>query len=164
MVDLQDAYTFSNHGDLPPIPRDTLTDILRHWDNTTDESNTYLQYFAPDATLIFGGEHHGRDNIRACRDSMIHPTKGPIVKCQHFFEKALTLGNYDNKQEGKDDQTWEIIGIANVKYTLTNGKEVITRAASLAKVAKGEEGRWMAQRYEVFMDGSELMKEIGLLH
>jgi SnoaL-like domain len=160
MATPRDSYTFLNHDTLPPIPRDTLTTILRHWDNTTDASNTYLQYFAPDAVLSFGGEHRGRDGIRACHDSMIHPKTGPIVKCQHFFEKAYVPGSSDG---GEESGKWEIIGVADVRYTLVNGKEVTTRAASFATLAKGEEGRWIAQRYEVFMDGSELMKEIGLL-
>lgn len=157
MARTRDPYTFSNHDALPPIPRDTLATILRHWDTTTDTANTYLQYFAPDAILVFGGEHHGRDGIRACHDSMIHPDTGPIVKCQHFFEKAFVPG------DGGGGETWEIIGAADVQYTLVNGKEVTTRAASFARLARSEDGGWVAQRYEVFMDGSELMKEIGAL-
>ena len=112
--------------------------------------------------LKFGGDHHGHEGIRAARDSMIHPEKGPIVKCQHFFENAFLLARGgDTAQAG--DGSWEIIGVADVRYTLVGaGEEVWTRAASWAKVVQ-DSGEWKAREYEVFMDGSKLFEAIGKL-
>lgn len=149
----RDPYHFANHDDVPAIPRDTLTIILKHWDDTADPTS-YLQYFTSDAVLKFGGDHHGHKGIRAARDSMI---PNPIAKCQHFFENAFVLAG------NAGDGPWEIIGVADVRYTLVGaGQEVWTRAASWARIVQ-EGGEWKAQAYEVFMDGSNLFEAIGNL-
>jgi hypothetical protein len=130
---------------------------LKHWDNTADPT-TFLNYFTPDAVLKFGGDHHGHKAIRAARDSMIHPTKGPIVKCQHFFENAFILGGIP------EAGPWELIGVADVRYTLVgSGEEVWTRAASWARIVQESPGEYKAQAYEVFMDGSALFQAIANL-
>ena len=156
----RDPYRFENQDDVPAIPRDALTIILKHWDDTADPSS-YLKYFTSDAVLKFGGDHHGHDGIRAARDSMIHPEKGPIVKCQHFFQNAFVLAGSKHNDNNSNDP-WEIIGVADVKYTLVDNNEVFTRAASWARIVN--DGRvWKAQEYEVFMDGSKLFAAMGSL-
>ncbi|ETN40906.1 uncharacterized protein HMPREF1541_05186 [Cyphellophora europaea CBS 101466] len=154
----RDPYVFINQDLLPPVPRDALTAILRRWDDSSDPTNDYLNYFTPHAVLVFGGEHCGRDAIRAARDSMMHPQKGPVTKCQHFFETAFVTGG-GMGMDGK----WEIIGVADVRYDLVGGGEVWTRAASWCRVAKEDDGRWLAERYEVFMDGSKLFEALARL-
>jgi hypothetical protein len=158
------AYRFANHDAIPAIPRDTLTSILKYWDDTADPTS-YLNYFTADAVLKFGGEHRKHAGIRAARDSMIHPEKGPIVKCQHFFENGFILAGQEggaSAGEGKEPE-WEIIGVADVRYTLVGtGEEVWTRAASWAKFVQ-DAGEWKAKAYEVFMDGSKLFEAMSKL-
>lgn len=152
----RDPYRFANHDNVPAIPRDALATILKHWDNTSDPTS-YLEYFTSDAVLKFGADHHGHKGIRAARDSMIHPEKGPVVLCQHFFENAFVLAGGADAGDGP----WEIIGVADVRYTLVKtGQEVWTRAASWARIVQ-DSGKGKAQAYEVFMDGSKLFEAIG---
>ena len=152
----RDPYEFANHAAIPSIPRDTLAAALKGWDDTAD-ATSFLDYFTSEAVLKFGGAHHGHTGIKAARDSMIHPTKGPIVKCQHFFENGFMLAG----QEG--DAEWEMIGVADVRYTLVGaGEEVWTRAASWARFVK-DDGNWKAKAYEVFMDGSKLFEAMSKL-
>ena len=154
----RDPYIFENHDLLPAVPRETLTTILKGWDDSSDETNDYLNHFTPDAVLVFGGESHGRDAIRSVRDSMIHQHNGPITKSSHFFETAFVTGG----GMGVDGK-WEIIGVADVKYDLLGGGEVWTRAASWCRVVKVGDGQWQAERYEVFMDGSKLLEALSKL-
>jgi len=129
---------------------------LKGWDDVPDPSS-YLEYFTSDAVLKFGGDHHGHKGIRAARDSMLHPEKGPIVKCQHFFENGFVLA-------GSQEGPWEMIGVADVRYTLVGtGEEVWTRAASWTRVVQ-EEGKYKSQAYEVFMDGSKLFEALSRLN
>jgi hypothetical protein len=148
----RDPYVFENHDLLPPVPRDVLTTILKGWDDSSDETNGYLNHFTPDAVLVFGQDHKGREGIRAARDSMISLQKGPVTKCSHFFETGFVTGG----GMGIDGK-WEMIGVADVKYDLLGGGEVWTRAASWCRVVKGGNGHWQADRYEVFMDASKLV-------
>ena len=152
----RDPYVFKNQDWLPSVPLDVLTNLLKGWDDSSDETNSYLNYFTPDSVLVFGQEHHGREGIRAARDSMIHRTNGPITKSSHFFETAFVTGG----GMGIDGK-WEIIGVADVKYDMLGGGEVWTRAASWCRVIKGGDGQWQAERYEVFMDGGKLMEAIS---
>ena len=152
----RDPYQFANHDAIPAIPRDALAAVLKRWDDTADPIS-YLDYFTNDAVLKFGGDHHKHAGIRAARDSMIHPEKGPIVKCQHFFENGFVLAG----QEGSSE--WEMIGVADVRYTLVGtGEEVWTRAASWARFVQ-DDGKWKAKAYEVFMDGSKLFEAMSKL-
>lgn len=151
----RDPYVFKNQEWLPEIPLRLLTNVLKGWDDST--SDKYLEFFTKDAVLKFGGEHKGRDAIKAVRDSMIHPEKGPVLKSSHFFETGLITGG----GMGIDGK-WEMIGIADVKYDLVDKTEAWTRAASWCRVVKGDEG-WQIETYEVFMDGTPLFEKLGQL-
>jgi hypothetical protein len=151
----RDPYQFSNHDSLPPVPRDALTALLKRWD-AVDTEHTVADLFAPDALLIFSSEFKGRDAIKQSRGSMIHPEKGPILKCSHFFETGFVTGDGLGV-----DGTWEILGIADVRYDLLGGEVAWTRAASRCRVVKTNQGEWLADRYEVYMDGSKLFEAMG---
>lgn len=154
----RDPYIFKNQEWLPEIPTRILTEVLKGWDDSSDDKETYLDYFTQDAVLVFGGEHKGKDKIKAARDGMIHKDKGPILKSQHFFETAFVTGG----GMGIDGK-WEIIGVADVRYDLVDQSEVWTRAASWCRVVK-QDGGWLIEKYEVFMDGSKLFEGLGKLN
>jgi hypothetical protein len=151
----RDPYEFSNHDSLPPVPRDALAALLKKWD-ANDTESTVSDLFAPDGLLIFGSEFKGRAAIKQSRGAMIHPEKGPILKCSHFFETGFVTGD----GLGVDGK-WEILGIADVRYDLLGGEVAWTRAASRCRVVKTNQGEWLADRYEVYMDGSKLFDAMG---
>lgn len=154
----RNPYLFQNHDLLPAVPRDALTSILKGWDDSSDETDAYLNHFTPDAVLVFGVEHKGREAIRKARDSLIHQHNGPVTKCSHFFETGFVTGG-GMGMDGK----WEMIGVADVRYDLLGGGEVWTRAASWLRLVKGDDGVWLAEKYEVFMDGSKLVDAVSKL-
>jgi hypothetical protein len=147
-------YTFSNHASLPSNIRDSMTGILKNWDDN-DSNNAYLRYFTPNATLNFGGHKSGRDAIRAARDGMIHPINGPIVQCTHVFESGFI-------NPGVTEEGGEIMVTGKVTYELKNGRKVVCPVASLGRFVKGVDEEWcQAEYYEVWMDTAELGKAIG---
>jgi hypothetical protein len=151
----RDPYVFKNQEWLPEVPVQALTAALKGWDDSTNDK--YLDYFHEDAVLHFGGEHKGRKGIKACRDSMIHPEKGPILRSAHFFETGFVTGG----GMGIDGK-WEIIGVADVRYDLVNGSEAWTRASSWCRVVKSDD-QWLIEAYEVFMDPTALFQKMGEL-
>jgi hypothetical protein len=149
-------YTLSNHSSLPAEIRDSMTNILKNWDDN-DSNNAYLSYFTPNATVNFGGTKIGRDAIRAARDGMIHATNGPIVQCTHVFDSGFV-----NPEETKGDEGGEILIKGTVTYELKNGKKVVSPVISLGRFVRGVDEEWcQAEFYEVFMDPTELWKAIG---
>jgi ketosteroid isomerase-like protein len=154
----RDPYVFQNHDVLPPIPRDMLAQVLKGWDDSSDQTDAYLNCFTDDAVLLFGAELKGKDAIRAARNGMIHKDNGPVKKCTHYFETGFATGG-GMSIDGK----WEIAGIADIKYELVDGTDVWTRATSWCRVTKDGSGRWLIDKYEVFMDGSKLFAAMGNL-
>jgi hypothetical protein len=147
-------YTLSNHSALPSDIRDSMTSILKNWDDN-ESNNAYLRYYTPNATLVFSGAKIGRDAIRAARDGMIHPTNGPIVQCTH----VLDAGYVDPENRGEGG---EIIVRGTVTYELKDGRKVVCPVASLGKFVGGVDEVWcQAEYYEVWMDTAELGKAIG---
>lgn len=127
--------------------------VLKNWDDN-DSQNAYLKYFTPNATLSFGGPKVGRQAIQAARDSMIHPTNGPIVQCTHILDKGYVPSGPDSEKE--------IIIKGTVYYELKNGRKVNCPVASLGRFVKGEDEEWMqAEYYEVYLDSLELSGAIG---
>jgi hypothetical protein len=152
----QGKYTLSNHSSLPAGIRDSMTGILKNWDDN-DSNDSYLRYFAPNATLNFGGPNIGRDAIRAARSSMIHPINGPIVQCTHVLESGFV-----NPAEGNGRDGGEIIVKGTVTYELKHGRKVVCPVASLGRFVKGIDEEWcQAEYYEVWMDTAELGKAIA---
>jgi hypothetical protein len=150
----QGSYTLSDHSALPANIRDSMTNILKNWDDN-NSNNAYLRYYTPNATLVFSGAKIGRDAIRAARDSMIHPINGPIVQCMHVLESGFV--NPAAAGEGG-----EILVTGKVTYDLKNGRKVVCPVASLARFVKGVDEEWcQAEYYEVWMDTGELGKAIG---
>ena len=152
----RDPYVFKNQEWLPEVPREILTNFLKGWDDSSKED--YLNYLNSDAVLHFGGEHKGKDGIKAARDGMIHPEKGPILRSNHFFETGFVTGG----GMGIDGK-WEMIGVADVRYDMVDKTEVWTRAASWCRVVKGDQG-WGIETYEVFMDGTKLFEKLASLN
>ena len=143
-------YTLSNHDALPVGVRDSMINILKHWDDN-DSNNGYLNYFTPNATLKFGGPKTGRDAIRATRDAMIHPTNGPIVQCTHVLDSGFV----------NPAAAGEIMVRGTVTYELKNGRKVVCPVVSLGRFVKGVDEEWeQAEYYEVFLDSAELGKAI----
>jgi hypothetical protein len=147
-------YKLSNHDALPASIRDSMTNILKNWDDN-DSKEAYLRYYTPNATLVFSGPKTGRDAIRAARDSMIHPVNGPIVQCTHVLESGFV--NPAATGEGG-----EILVTGKVTYELKNEKKIVCPVASLGRFVKGVDEEWcQAEYYEVWMDTAELGKAIG---
>lgn len=147
-------YTLSNNDSLPTGIRDSMTNILKNWDDN-DSNNAYLRYYTPNATLNFGGPKVGRDAIRAARDSMIHPINRPIVQCTHVLESGFV-------SPGATGEGGEIIVTGKVTYELQNGTKIVCPVASLGRFVKGVDEEWcQAEYYEVWMDTAELGKAIG---
>lgn len=145
-------YTLTNHDSLPPRIRDSMISILKHWDDN-DSDHAYLRFLTPDAKLIFGGPKPGRAAIRAARDAMIHPTKGPIVQCTHVLETGYVAPGADAERE--------IVIKAVVSYELANGRVVRCPVASLGRFVDGVDEAWpQAEYYEVYLDSAELGKAI----
>jgi hypothetical protein len=149
-------YTLANHSSLPAGIRDSMTNILKNWDDN-DSNSSYLSYFTPNATLNFSGPKIGRDAIRAARDGMIHATNGPIVQCTHVLDSGFV-----NPEEEKGGEGGEIVIKGTVTYELKNGRKVVCPVTSLGRFVKGVDEEWcQAEYYQVWMDTAELGKAIG---
>jgi hypothetical protein len=153
----RDPYEFTNHAAIPSPIRDRMVHLLKSWDDA-NHNYDFVSDFTSNGILRFGASAQGHDAIKAMKAGMIHPEKGPIVKCQHVFEKGFMM---PAAEQGKQ----EFIGTAEVTYELANGRKVTARPASHACfVREGEEGEWLAEYYEVHMDSHELMEAIRVMN
>lgn len=150
----RDNYTFENQGSIPSPLGPLLSDFFRSWDDPYSK-NDYLNVFAPDGQLVFGpAPANGRDAIRALRDAMIHPTKGPVVDLEHTLGKCFVLAG------GAESGHQEIIVNGSLWYQLKNGRKIHVDFASFMVFVDKGQGHPQVEFYEVYLDSLELAHAI----
>jgi len=156
----RDIYVFENQSSIPPPIPDLFADFFRSWEDPNSNPDDYLSFFAPDAHLIFSPSisAKGRDGIRAFRDNMINPERGPVVALQHTVDKCWLPAGATAKS-GKV----EVIITGNIWYKLKNGRKIGGNFASMVVFEDNEKGRPEATLYEVYLDTLEFTNALSEL-
>ncbi|KIW79499.1 hypothetical protein Z517_06111 [Fonsecaea pedrosoi CBS 271.37] len=149
----RDNYTFENHASLPAGLGSTLASYFRSWDDP-HSNNEYLNLFTPDSELVFGPTPvKGKDEIRALREAMVHPTNGPVVDLEHTFKKCFVLA-------GPTHEGPEVVINGTVWFKLKNGRRVDTDFASWIVFKRQQGEQLQAVFYKVYIDPAELQAAI----
>lgn len=149
----QQQYIFKNQESVPSRIYEPLLRLYRSWDEPHSDGD-YLNSFAPDGCLSFSPSPvaQGRDAIRALRDGMLHPDRGPLVGIKHILDTCwIPAGS------SIESKTPRAVVTGNIWYRLKNGKEIEGEFASYAAFAENEKGALEFTSYIVYFDTLGLM-------
>jgi hypothetical protein len=151
----RDNYTFENQSSIPSPLDKQLPAFFKSYDDP-HSNNGYLSLFHPtESQLIFGTTVKGREAIQGFRESMIHPTKGPVIDLEHTLGKCFVLAG------GAGVGKQEIIVNGSLWYKLRNGRKIDADFASNIRfIEQGKGEDLQAEFYEVYLDATELMAAI----
>lgn len=150
----RDNYEFSNQSSIPESLGPVISNFFRSWDDPHSK-NDYLNVFAPHGELVFGpAPAKGRAAIKALREGMIHPEKGPVVDLEHTLGKVFVLAG------GSAEGQHELLVNGSIWYKLKNGKRVDADFASYMTFVKQQDGQWLVEFYQVYLDSLELVTAI----
>ena len=173
MSNPRDRYTFANQSSIPAPLYTPIHTLLSNWDKTADATHAYLNAFSPTATLdLPPNKSTGLEAIRALRNSLIHPTNGPVIGVQHTFERVYVLFGDD-----KGDKM-NVAMTGRVEYTVRGGKKVEQEfattfdlvpvdekgAVQVEKERGGEDntkGEWKIEYAKIYSDNAPLMGALG---
>ena len=148
----RDNYTFASQSSIPAPLDKQLPAFFRSWDDP-HSNNDYLNLFHPtEGQLIFGSTTKGRDDIKAFREAMIHPTNGPVVDLEHTLGKCYVLAG--GPEVGKQ----EVVVNGSLWYQLKNGRKInCVFASNIRFMEQGKGEDLLAENYVVYLDATELM-------
>jgi hypothetical protein len=156
------VYTFENEDSLPPGVARLLRVLLQNWDKTDDETHAYLDAFTPNGTLDLPPNCvTGHDAIRGMRNSIIHPTNGPVTKVDHWFGRLYILPEFQTADSSKGPKKMDTCMTGAVEYTVRGGKVVRQEFSTRFDLVAVGDDEWKVQYAKIYQDNTPLMAAIG---
>lgn len=156
----KDPYTFINQDAVPARIMKPIISMFKSWDMPNSDDK-YLESWSEDGCLLFGVLSRGRQAIKAARESMVHPTKGPIVDLQHDLQKVFVLAGTSPSEQPGDA---EVIMSGEIWYELKNKKRVDCHWASRIEIGVDPDGETRFRFYEVYLDSMPLISAINAMN
>lgn len=152
----RDPYTFANQDSAPQAITDVIIGVFSSWDMPVTDFK-YVNCFTLEGVLHLGPEPTKGHKALKQAHAMIHPTRGPVVKSQHYVDRLFILPGGDEKVEAV------VTGLHENR--LRDGAVVVMDFASWVTMTKVKEDgpELKVEHWRVFQDHADMREAMSKL-